>query len=226
MQTIVRWCLGNRPVVILFGLILIGAGIGATFRLNQELLPNVEFPSAYILTTDPGAGPEVVDRDVTQPLAAALTGLPRARRLNTQSSQGFSLVAIQFDLDSSLKDDLDNVNQRLGQLQPPPGVGKPLVESFSFSAFPTMTYSLVATDGDLARATREAKELIAPALQGAKGLAQVKVVGGEQDSVLISLDMGKLKATGIPAGQVAQALAGAQVSLPAGEALDGAKSVP
>ena len=55
MQTIVRWCLSNRPVVILFGLILIGAGVGASFRLNQELLPNVEFPGVYILTADPGA---------------------------------------------------------------------------------------------------------------------------------------------------------------------------
>jgi HAE1 family hydrophobic/amphiphilic exporter-1 len=207
-------------------LILIGAGVGASFRLNQELLPNVEFPGVYILTADPGAGPEVVDREVTLPLAATLTGLPRVRHINTQSSQGFSLVAIQFDLDSSLKDDLDNVNQRLGQFNQPPGVAKPLVESFSFSAFPTITYSLVATDGDLARATREAKDVIAPALQGAKGLAQVKVVGGEQDSVLASLDLTRLEATGIPVGQVEQALAGAQVNLPAGEALDGAKSVP
>ena len=68
MRTIVGWCLGNRSVVILFGLLLIGAGVFSIFRLNQELLPDVTFPSVYIVTSDVGAGPEVVDRDVSVPM--------------------------------------------------------------------------------------------------------------------------------------------------------------
>lgn len=226
MQSIVRWCLSNRPVVILFTLILIGAGVAATFRLNQELLPNVEFPGVYVVTSDPGASPEVVDRDVTTPLAATLSGLPRAKHVTTSSAQGFSTVFIQFDLDSAVKDDLDNVNQRMAQFAPPPGVGKPLVQSFSFSAFPSMTYSLKASDGNLARATKEANSVIAPALQGAKGAAQIKVVGGEQDAVFVTLDPAKLAATGIPVTQVEEALSGTQVSLPVGESLQAGKSLP
>ena len=53
----VRWCLENRPVVVLFGLMFIGAGVASMFRLNQELFPSVEFPSVYLLTQDPGASP-------------------------------------------------------------------------------------------------------------------------------------------------------------------------
>jgi HAE1 family hydrophobic/amphiphilic exporter-1 len=213
-------------VVVLFGLIFIGAGAFSMFRLNQELFPSIDFPSVYLVTQDPGASPETVDRDVTVPLVSGLNGLPHATHIQSQSMQGFSQVAIQFDLNSSSKDDLDAVNQRVGQVQLPQGIGRPLVQTFSFSALPSLTYSLAATDGDLVRATNEAKQVVAPALQGAQGAAQVKVVGGAQDAITIKLDAAKLAAHGLAPYQVSQALSSAQVDLPAGESLSGDRSVP
>jgi hydrophobic/amphiphilic exporter-1 (mainly G- bacteria), HAE1 family len=226
MHAIVRWCLGNRAVVILFSLILMGAGTFSIFRINQELLPSVEFPSVFVLVPEPGAGSQQVDRDVSQPLATALTGLPRARHINASSSQGFSQVAIEFDLDSSLKDDLDAVNQRLQQAQLPAAAGKPVVQTFDFSAVPSMTYSLAARDGDLARATREANDVIVPALTGAQGAAQVKVSGGARSTVNVTLDGAKLAARGLSVQQVQQALGAAQVDVPAGESLQADRSLP
>ncbi|HSR24926.1 MAG TPA: efflux RND transporter permease subunit, partial [Candidatus Eisenbacteria bacterium] len=226
MHAIVRWCLGNRAVVVLFSLILMAAGTVSIFRINQELLPSVEFPAVFVLVPEPGAGPQQVDRDVTQPLLRGLTGLPRARHVNTSSSQGFSQVSVQFDLDSPLKDDLDAVGQRLQQVQLPASAGKPVVQTFDFSAVPSMTYSLAATDGDLARATREANDVIVPALTGAQGAAQVKVSGGAADAVGITLDGSRLAARGVSIQQVQQALGAAQVDLPAGESLQADRSLP
>ncbi len=226
VRPLVRWCLSNRAVVLLFGLILMGAGVAAIFRLNQELLPSIEFPEVYIVTADPGAGPEAVDRDVSQPIASALAGISGVRHVTTTSAEGFSTVDVQFGLDTQLKDDLDSVNQRLGQAQLPPGAGKPSVQTFSFGAFPSLTYSLGAADGNLARVTAEAHDVIAPALQGATGAAQVKVVGGEQRGVTITLDPERLAAKGVSAFQVQQALGGAQVDSPAGETLAGDRTVP
>src|SRR5215471_14958735 len=226
MQAIVRWCLGNRAVVVLFSLILMGAGVISIFRINQELLPSVEFPSVFVLVTEPGAGPEQVDRDVTQPLIQNLTGLPNATHVTTNSSQGFSQVEVSFALDSSLKDDLDNLNRRLSQVQLPSNAGKPIVQTFDFSAIPSMTYSLAATDGDLARATREANDVIVPALNGAQDAAQIRVSGGAQTAVAITLDSAKMTARGVSMQQVQQALGSAQVDMPAGESLQADRTVP
>jgi len=226
MQAIVRWCLGNRAVVVLFSLILMGAGVISIFRINQELLPSVEFPSVFVLVTEPGAGPEQVDRDVTQPLIQNLTGLPNATHVTTNSSQGFSQVAVSFALDSALKDDLDNLNRRLSQVQLPANAGKPIVQTFDFSAVPSMTYSLAATDGDLARATREANDVIVPALTGAQDAAQIKVSGGARTAVAVMLDSSRLAAHGISVQQVQQALGSAQVDMPAGESLQADRTVP
>ena len=226
MRRIVAWCLENRPVVLLFGLILMGAGVFSIFRLNQELFPSIDFPSAFIVTSDPGANPAVVDRDISIPLSNALNGLPHAQHVFASSSQSFSTVQVQFSIDSNNKDDLDAVNQRLAQVQLPAGAGKPLAQTFSFSAAPSLTYSLAAADGNLSRATTEAKTVIAPALQGATGAAQVKVVGGEQAAISITLDPARLASHHVDPFQVAQILQGAQVDLPAGESLSGSKVVP
>jgi len=226
LRRIVAWCLGNRPVVILFALLFMGAGIFSIFRLNQELLPSIEFPSVFIVTSDPGANPAVIDRDINIPLSNALNGLPHAQHVFATSSQSFSQVQVQFNVDSNTKDDLDAVNQRLGQVQLPAGAGKPLVQTFSFSAAPSIIYSLGAADGNLSRATLEAQTVIAPALQGAQGAAQVKVVGGEQNAVTITLDPQRLVARGLTPLQVTQALQAVQVDLPAGQSLNGNRVVP
>jgi hypothetical protein len=56
MEAIVRWCLKNRSVVSLATVILMAGGAYATTRLNQELLPDIEFPIITVSTPVPGAG--------------------------------------------------------------------------------------------------------------------------------------------------------------------------
>ena len=104
MYKIVRWSLSNRPVIVLFALILMGGGVVSAFRINQELLPSVEFPAVFILVPEPGASPEQVDRDVTQPLISGLAGLPRARHITSSSSQGFSQVSVEKAAEYSCED--------------------------------------------------------------------------------------------------------------------------
>jgi hydrophobic/amphiphilic exporter-1 (mainly G- bacteria), HAE1 family len=61
LRSIIKWCLGNRAVVLLLGLVVIGGGVASIFKLNQELLPSLQFPAAFVTVQDPGAGPEQVD---------------------------------------------------------------------------------------------------------------------------------------------------------------------
>jgi HAE1 family hydrophobic/amphiphilic exporter-1 len=156
LRPIIRWCLSNRSVVVLLTIILMAGGVVSATQLNQQLLPNISFPAAFILVPEPGAGPDQVDRDVAQPISAALTGLPGGKHVMTTSSPGFSEISVIFDYGTNLKTDVDNVNQKLSQVQLPSNVGKPLVQTFDANSTPTMVYSLAARDGDLARITQEA----------------------------------------------------------------------
>jgi HAE1 family hydrophobic/amphiphilic exporter-1 len=226
VRPIIQWCLGNRAVVLLLGLVLIGGGIASIFQLNQELLPSLSLPAVFVVVPDPGAGPQQVDRDVTQPLMTGLSGMPKATHVQSQSIQGMAQIVAFFDYNTSLKDDLDAVNQRLGTVQLPAGAQKPLVQTFDTSSAPSMVYSLAAADGDVARTTREARDVILPALAGAGGLAQVKVVGGQEQSITVTLDPAKLAAHGLSPAEVGRALQAAHVDLPAGEAARAGKQLP
>jgi len=152
--------------------------------------------------------------------------MPNLKHIQTQSSEGFSTVAVTFSLDSQLKDDTDAVNTRLARLNLPPGASKPVVQTFSFAAFPSITYNVAADDGNLARVTAEAKNIIAPALQGVNGVATVQVVGGEQPQVTITLDPVRMALKQVSAAQVQGALGGAQVDFPAGELNQGTQTLP
>src|SRR5215212_8118966 len=75
MKRIVRWYLGNKSVDILTTILLIGSGVYATTRLNQELLPDISFPIITISTPVAGAGPDLVDEQVTQSVEDAINGV-------------------------------------------------------------------------------------------------------------------------------------------------------
>jgi HAE1 family hydrophobic/amphiphilic exporter-1 len=226
LRPIIRWCLSNRSVVVLLTIILMAGGVVSATQLNQQLLPDISFPAAFILVSEPGAGPDQVDRDVAQPISAALTGLPGGKHVMTTSSQGFSEISVIFDYGTNLKTDVDNVNQKLSQVQLPAAVGKPLVQTFDANTSPTMVYSLAATDGDLARITQETNGVILPALNGASGLAKVTVSGSAQRQVAITLDPAKMAVRGISAQAVQQALKASQVDLPVGTTTQGGKTLP
>jgi HAE1 family hydrophobic/amphiphilic exporter-1 len=67
--------LRNKSVVVLASVLLVGSGIFATTRLNQELFPDIAFPLITVATPVPGAGPDLVDEQVTQPVESAINGV-------------------------------------------------------------------------------------------------------------------------------------------------------
>ena len=226
LRPIIRWCLSNRAVVVLMALILMGGGAFSMTQLNQQLLPNIALPGVFILVPEQGAGPGQVDSDISQPISNALTGLPGLKHVQTSSSQGYAQISLIFDYGSDLKADVANVNQKLAQVQLPDAAGKPLVQTFDSSTSPTMLYSLAARDGNLDRISREAHDQIVPALSSVSGVATVGVAGTAERQVSITLDAAKMASHGISAGGVAQALKGAQVSVPAGTTTQAGKTLP
>ena len=152
MQTIVRWCLGKKSVAILATILLIGSGVYATTRLNQELLPDISFPIITISTPVAGAGPDLVDEQVTQPVEDAINGVQGIESVRSTSSQGFSVVVVEFDLDADTEDESD-LQAALDSIQLPAQAGDPEVKSQSASQFPILSLSLAAEDRNLADLT-------------------------------------------------------------------------
>jgi hydrophobic/amphiphilic exporter-1 (mainly G- bacteria), HAE1 family len=142
MKRIVRWCLGNKSVVILTTILLIGSGVYATTRLNQELLPDISFPTITIPTPVAGAGPDLVDEQVTQPVEDAINGVQGIESVRSTSSQGFSVVVVEFDPDADTEEAESDLQAALDGIQLPSQAGDPEVKSQSASQFPILSLSL------------------------------------------------------------------------------------
>ncbi|HJQ28314.1 MAG TPA: efflux RND transporter permease subunit, partial [Rubrobacter sp.] len=216
MERIVRWCLGNKSVVVLATILLIGSGAYATTRLNQELLPDISFPIITISTPVTGAGPDLVDEQVTQPVEGAISGVPGIEAVQSTSSQGFSVVVVEFDLDADTEEAEADLQAALDGIELPSQAGEPEVESQSSSQFPILTLSLAARDRDLADLTRYAEDEVVSSIEEVDGVASVDVIGGAEKRIEVTLNPEKLKEEGISTDAVVGALGGAKVDAPVG----------
>jgi len=216
MQRVVRWCLENKSVVILATILLIGSGAYATTRLNQELLPNISFPIITISTPVAGAGPELVDKQVTQPVEDAINGVADIESVRSTSSQGFSVVVVEFDLDADTEEAESDLQAALDGIQLPSQAGDPEIKSQSASEFPILSLSLAARDGDLADLTEYAEDEVVSSIEEVDGVASVDVIGGAEKRIQVDLDPDKLKDKGLSTDAVVGAISGAKVDAPVG----------
>src|SRR5215211_3308014 len=188
MQRIVRWCLGNKSVVILATLLLLGSGAYATTQLNQELLPDISFPIITISTPVAGAGPDLVDEQVTQPVEDAIDGVQGIQSVRSTSSQGFSVVLVEFDLDQDTEEAESDLQAALDGISLPSQAGDTEVESQSASQFPILSLSLAAEDGDLADLTEYAEDDVVSSLEEVDGVSSVDLTGGAEKQIKVDLD--------------------------------------
>jgi len=226
MQRIVRWCLANKSVVILATILLIGSGAYATTRLNQELLPDISFPIITISTPVVGAGPDLVDEQVTQPVEDAINGVEGIESVRSTSSEGFSVVVVEFDLDADTEEAESDLQAALDGVQLPSQAGDPEVESQSASEFPILSLSLAARDRDLADLTEYAEDEVVSSIEEVDGVASVDVIGGAEKRIQVDLDPDKIKEKGLSTDAVVGAISGVKVDAPVGSVSVNGRETP
>src|SRR5262245_4339479 len=141
MQKLAEICV-RRPVfatMLIMTLIVLGAY--SYNRLTVESFPRVEFPIITVTTRLPGAAPQEVETEITDKIEEAVNTISGIEELRSSSSEGVSLVFVQFelerDLDSAAQDVRDKINRVLPLL--PQTIEQPAVEKLDPDAAPIMT---------------------------------------------------------------------------------------
>src|SRR5215210_2529659 len=226
MERIVSWCLRNKSVVFLATILLIVSGIFATTRLNQELLPDIEFPIITVSTPVPGAGPDAVDEQVTQPIEGAIQGIENVEAIQANSAQGFSVIIVEFDLDADTEEAEREIQSALEGVGLPSQAQEPEVSRQSASEFPIMNVSLAADDGDLAALTEYAEDVVIPSLEEVEGIGRAELIGGSERRIEVDLDPAALEENGLSSAAVAGAISSANANAPVGTVQVGGLSTP
>src|SRR5512135_3208344 len=96
VRAIISWSLHNRFIVLLGALALVAVSTSSTLDLNVEAYPDPTPPLVEVITQNPGASPEEMERLIGIPLETALNGMPGLEDLRSTSVAGLNDIKCQF----------------------------------------------------------------------------------------------------------------------------------
>src|SRR5262249_13576253 len=139
--------LGKIPIVLMLAVLVVFGGLVAVGQLRSELLPDIAFPQLSIVGIYPGASPDDVRRDVTEPLEKAIAGTANLKTINSTSNDSVSFVSAQYEYGTDMEKTQRTLQEAIDKITFPSQVQKPTVGRFSFSDIPVMAYSLNTSAG-------------------------------------------------------------------------------
>ena len=211
----------NRPVtvfMITLGVVLFGLVAGG--RLPVDLLPDISYPSLTIRTDLPDAAPGDVEQFVTRPIEEAAGVVPGLTRLHSVSRPGQSEVTLEFATGTRMDLASLSVREKLDLVTLPREAKRPAILRFDPSLDPILRMRL-SGGGNLQRLRRIADRTVKSDLEGAPGVAAVKVVGGEEEEISVDVDAARLNAVGLTLSDVTRRLSEENVNLAGGSLTEG-----
>ncbi|GAA2981076.1 HAE1 family hydrophobic/amphiphilic exporter-1 [Microbacterium terrae] len=215
MSNLAVLSLKNRALIALVTIVAALFGGLALTSLKQELIPSIEFPALIVVSTYPGASPEVVNTDVSTPIESAIQGVPGLESSVATSTTNASIVQASFTYGTDLGTAEQKINQALNRIDLPDGV-EPTVISASIDDFPVIQLAVTGySDPDAIQAQLEAS--VIPELEDVDGVDGAEVVGGVGQRITITPDQDELAAAGYTQQAISDALDQNGVLFPGGE---------
>lgn len=215
----------DHPVLTLIVFVLLGLlGLFTVGKIAIALFPETDNPVAMVMTTYTNAGPESVEKTITEPIESALLSLNGLQSMSSTSSEGSSSVELSFaygtDMDaivSDIRDKLERVNRNL-----PDNASSPSIMRFSGSSSSIMRI-LLRGNRSVNDLKKIAENSITDILEQADGVGEATVMGGRTAQVRVELSQNRLEAYGFTVSTVSQALSKQNLELGGGKLQDGEK---
>jgi len=215
-----------RPVATsLVMLALLLAGILSYRLLPVAALPQVDYPIIQIFTFNPGASPDVMARTVTAPLERSLGQIPGLKQMSSTSSNGASIITLQFSLEVDLgvaeqevQSALNTANNLLPNDLPTP----PIYRKVNPADAPIMTLAVTSASLPLPEVYDLVNSRMAQKLAQLPGVGMVTLAGGQRPAIRIKVNPNALAGTQMSLEQVRNAIVAANTNQPKGS-FDGAQ---
>lgn len=219
MHLLAQASLKNRALIALVTVVACLFGAFSMSTLKQELMPQVQFPAIVVITSYPGASPEVVNNDISVPIEEAVRGVPALERSSSTSSTGASMVLLEFTYGTDIPATEQRVERAISRIsQLLPSNVEPQVVSGSIDDFPVIQIAVGAPEGDDAESLTDMLEAVAvPELEEIDGIRQVQLSGTTGTRVTITPDAELLASQGLSNQDIQSALQQNGILLPAGQ---------
>ena len=197
----------HRFIVLLIYVVVIAVGVWATLRTPLDAIPDISDNQVIVSVDWPGRSPQLVEDQVTYPLASNLQGLPNLKAVRAQSMFGFSLVYVIFEDDVDIYWARTRVAERLSSIAAmlPAGV-TPRLGPEGTGVGHVYWYTLQSKSHDLAELRSIQDWYLRLGLQSVDGVAEVASVGGFVKQYQVNLDPLKMAAQNVSLDTVINAV--------------------
>ncbi|MBW9120347.1 efflux RND transporter permease subunit [Microbacterium trichothecenolyticum] len=221
MSNLAVLSLKNRALIALITIVAAIFGGLALTNLKQELIPSIEFPALIVVSTYPGASPEVVSNDVSVPIETAIQGVPGLESTSATSTTNASVVQASFTYGTDLATAEQKMTQAINRIKSQlPAEVEPNVISASIDDFPVIQLAVTGYD-DEATIQAQLEASVIPDLEDVAGVNAAQIVGGVGQRVTITPDQAELAASGYTQQAIRDALDQNGVLFPGGEITEG-----
>ena len=189
----------KRPIAItVIVIVALLFGVISLQKVGIDLLPNLNFPIAVVVTLYPGGAPLTIQQDITIPVEGALAGVSGLRRQDSFSMENASAVVLQFDWGTDMLSALDQMRNTLAQLALtlPEGAQAPIVTQVDPNDFPLMLIGVTADDLSGVELSEQLQR-IKPQLEQLSGVAQVSLLGTSKEEIQVLFDPEYLNEIGL-----------------------------
>ncbi|ALJ22127.1 efflux RND transporter permease subunit [Microbacterium sp. No. 7] len=213
--------LRNRALIALITIVAAIFGGLALTNLKQELIPSIQLPALSVITTYPGASPDVVNNDVSTPIETAIQSVPGLESTSATSTTNASIIQASFtygtDLATAEQKILQAINRIKSQL---PESVEPNVVSFSIDDLPVMALAVTGyADAETVEAQLTAS--VIPDIEDIDGVSAAQILGAQGQRVTITPDAGRLAERGFAQTAITDALSQNGMLFPGGTVAEG-----
>lgn len=187
----------KKPFTVLVGVILvIVLGVVSLSRMTTDLLPDMSFQYALIITTDMGASPQEVESDVTAPIESAMATTSNIKNVSSMSYNSYSIVTCEYEKDANMDSVVIEIQQKIEQVKASwsDGIGTPTIMQINPDMLPIMMTAVDMDGKSESEITDYVENELIPAIESTEGVASVTATGELTEQIEVTLDQNKIDA--------------------------------
>ncbi|MFD7546732.1 efflux RND transporter permease subunit [Streptomyces sp. NPDC059578] len=216
MSWLSKFSLAQRALIGLMSIIAIVFGAIAIPQLKQQLLPSIELPMVSVLAPYQGASPDVVEKQVVEPLEDSIEAVDGITGVTATASEGNAVLMAQFDYGDGSKQIIADVQQAVNRVRSQlPAEVDPQVIAGSTDDMPTVVLA-ASSDKDQQALKDQLDRTVVPKLKEIDGVGQVTIDGVRDLQVTVTPDDKKMARAGVSAPVLGQAIQAGGATVPAG----------
>lgn len=187
----------KKPYTVWVGVVLVLVlGLVSVTRMTTDLLPDMSLPYALVITTDPGASPEEIEKNITAPIEAAMATTSNIKNISSVSSNSYSMVILEYEQSTNMDSVVIEMQQKLDQLKSrwSDTVSAPVIMQLNPNMLPIMVASADIEGMSQIEITEYVENELKPALESVEGVASVSMTGSVEERFEVVISEEKVNA--------------------------------